>query len=540
MILDCPRCRTRFRIDAARLGAGNVNVRCSRCGQVFRAGDASEAATPPPALGQPPRPGPARDSQDPPWSGLGDDLVAPPSTSETDDTLGATETRRVDAASILALALETASPEVTRSDDELDTHDHLEPEPRSQDFEAPESSAPPDFEELFASSDPSNLFDELEALPGDYDPSSASVVDSVEPERFVAPPVPAHGLPEGFLEASIDLPETEPASGRFLDVGEIGPSTDLEMAEALESDFLGRSPSAAPPVGAPFHHGFDDEGGYDDPPPLGELGPDDGLIDPHGGPGPSLGRLELDVPPSSTSAERTRVVGGRGAPRVAYAAVRQARSRWPTLLGLVLGGLVAATFVPGLAPPPFDRVAPVIAEVLHPASRPRLPHALPQVRSEAASVFPYTVGRRTVVVVRGEAVHAGEAPLQGVRAYVLMLDGEREVARSSALLGDIPSPPELERRLIAGVLDPGRSEADDRRSAGKRNRGRRQAKNGAAPPRPPPDTLQPGERAPFMVVFPTPPLDADRLRFRVEFASALGSSGAADPPSPTVEPADDG
>ena len=64
MILSCPRCATRYFVDAGEIGAGGRPVRCAECGEGWIASPPAEprafdAIEPPPPPPDPARPGDA-------------------------------------------------------------------------------------------------------------------------------------------------------------------------------------------------------------------------------------------------------------------------------------------------------------------------------------------------------------------------------------------------------------------------------------------------------------------------------------------------
>ncbi|MEL6185701.1 MAG: hypothetical protein AAFU79_13845, partial [Myxococcota bacterium] len=219
---------------------------------------------------------------------------------------------------------------------------------------------------------------------------------------------------------------------------------------------------------------------------FGDLDKNGDLID---GPDPDDSRLaRIDLVSSENTHTHTRIASATAPTRARTTRVVVPRpiGGWPTWLGLVVGVLVSITFFPGVAPAPFDGIGPAVTAWLHPAAAARLPDALQTVRSVNASAFPYALDNQTVVIVRGEAVNLGDEALSGIYAHVLMLDGDREVGRAFAPLGDAPNPVQLRRRL-----------------------------HGEEPP--PPIPISPGDRLPFLVVFRAPGPEAGRFRFRVEF-----------------------
>jgi hypothetical protein len=321
----------------------------------------------------------------------------------------------------------------------------------------------------------------------------------------------APAAPEALRDLSVDLPSPAPAPATFLDTGEASPSTDLELRAALANDFFGTGqeapsgPSAGEPVAAPDPMGPSSS----QEAPLGPGGSrgaapsadDDDFLDGEAlfarGGGRPLARLAL-ARVDADAEDETRVARASGVPRRAApppSAARRGPLRWPTWTGLVLGLAVSATFVPGWAPAPLDGIAPWVAELVHPAARLRLPNALPDVRAEGAVAFPYQLNDRTVVVVRGEAVNVGDRARRGMRATVLMLDGDREIGRASAPVGVVPRPAELVRRLAAGGAPLDAAPGEDA-------------------------VLEPGDRAPFLVVLPHVEDDAREWRFRVEFEAS--------------------
>ncbi len=194
--------------------------------------------------------------------------------------------------------------------------------------------------------------------------------------------------------------------------------------------------------------------------------------------------------------EKTRVAGEDPAPAPPFR-----RSRWPTVVGAMIGLLGSVLLLP-IWPPPLDQVARRAVEWVHPSARPRLPGALPDVIAEDVQAFPYVLGERTVVVVRGEAKNRGAEPVAGAVAVVLMLDGDTERSRASAVVGPVPSPRALAARL------------DDPAPAGEAS------------------AIEPGARVPFLAFFPDPrPEEARAARYRVEFLP-LGDASASRPEAP--------
>jgi predicted Zn finger-like uncharacterized protein len=57
MLVGCPKCKTRYRIDDDRVGAEGIKLRCSKCQTVFRI--LRKAASPPPPAAAEPLPAPA-------------------------------------------------------------------------------------------------------------------------------------------------------------------------------------------------------------------------------------------------------------------------------------------------------------------------------------------------------------------------------------------------------------------------------------------------------------------------------------------------
>lgn len=533
MILGCPQCETRFRIDDEKVRAHGVKVRCSRCAHTFVARPEDGEAEPP--------------------------------------GVATTSTRRVDPAAMIALALET-SPQRNPHTEEI-------PLPTVQDEGEglfPEDTRPTEnrLDELHGVLDAGvgDPFEQLDATP--EHPHAEELMGDASSSLPVDLGLEARDVPD-LAGVSADLPASPPASSSFLDPGAY-PSRDLGFLDALEADFFpsksgsetrdgsGGTPTAGagtptagsgtptaggaafgsletlpgsssgafgpisgapepsvshpppPSSSVPFHAGPEGTSARAGSapvsgPPSGSFGASfsstSASFEPSSAPGPfsMFGDLDrngdlidgpsaddsplarIDVAPS-TESTHTRIAAATAPARVRAGRVVVPRpiGGWPTWLGLILGLLVSGTFFPGVAPAPFDGIGPVVTDWLHPAAAARLPGALPQIHSENASAFPYALDDETLVIVRGEAINLGDEALSGVYAHVLMLDGDREVARERAPLGDAPNPLELRRRL-------------------------------QGEPPPPPIPFSPGARLPFTVVFRAPGPEAGRFRFRVEF-----------------------
>lgn len=399
---------------------------------------------------------------------------------------------------------------------------------------------PPDFDDIqgMFSADHSDLFEQLDAAP------------SPQPLSATLAPVPsgasmsAESIDE-LAGPSLDLPAVALPSSTFLDPGGTRPSRDIEFRDALENDFFGAESVSIPPSGRSAGHSAglqpaeepwappavaqasseaqapsaasSDDVGWMGMPAADVDEDDDGLLGQMGSPSPAaLARVGL-VAADDDGDDQTRVAGQAPRPRseVETTSLRRSVPRWPTFLGLALGLSVSSLFIPGWAPSPLDGVAPWVADRLHPAARPRLSRALPEVRSVRAWAFPYSMEGRTVVVIRGEAVNTGTRPLSDVQATVLMLEEEREVGRASAPLGRLLAPREL-AELIAPRADAANPEAaadGPPTLAGAKDK---PLARGESPKLE--RVIGPGERQPFFVVIPEPGQGAVReRRFRVEF-----------------------
>ncbi|MBX2810698.1 MAG: hypothetical protein KTR25_02765 [Myxococcales bacterium] len=239
---------------------------------------------------------------------------------------------------------------------------------------------------------------------------------------FEAPAVSA-----AFYGPSLDIPADASSVSDFLDPGE-EPSQDPDYEEALEADFLSKSSSNQKPL-APCE--------------LMNITPD---------PGSSVG-LSRDLLPHERK-----------------------RDRWPTLMGLLLGALLAVPCVQG------GWVYPSIAH--------HIPDALTDVLADNVRALTYVTSHGTVVVVQGEAVHVGYKPYQNVEVKVLVMSGLQELQRRSAPVGAQLKPQDIE--LLRAVDQPSVSSTSD-------------------------GQYLVGARKPFMVVLPSPPPDAASYRYRVEF-----------------------
>lgn len=450
MILGCPTCGTRFRIDDARIRADGVKVRCSRCAAVF---------------------------------------VARPDDAEVEGTPDDPETRRVDASQLAELARESRLPESVSTPaaesslpdggSTVELTSELDLGGTSELFSGSAADLSPygsagghtpradldDLADLFQADD--DVFSRLdESHPGfsaseDFGASQNLALSSGPHLRYdlaedaaTNASAPSRALLEELRDPSVDLPNSDATGLSFLDShpssgGFLLPSVDTHSSGELLLDDRG------------YQGGL----GYV-PSELGAADEDTRVA------------VAIELPVAST----------------VLPAARLEPSTWPTWLGLALGGLICVTLVPGWAPAPLDRIAPEAADFLYPAARPRLARAVPQVKATEVEAFPYRVDdEQIVIVVRGRASNRGDAELAGIRATVLVLDGDAEVERASAPLGVEPTPFELVDWLAKGPPSGG-------------------------------GTLAPGEELPFVVIIPSSGVQPAGRRFRVELEGVEGDS----------------
>lgn len=443
----CPNCHAPVLVDEARLGRdGPTRVRCPACAHVFEVSQ-PEAEPYPTSRGHAAAViasalGPAAASpepEDPPSLGFG---------SGVSEARGAPSTAPPPVVSMTSNLTEEwgPGPGFEESSGVLDG-----------DFEVSLSVPPPNFEDLRGdpSAGPGAIFEQLERVTPDLESGS-------EPPPFEPFDIGASGPGEGSPSVSAPMFFDAGSAGAFPDAGP-SPNGDFERGLHGSQQALGREPSL---IDEAWVSGSAES-------PFARI---------------ELTRLPVERGPTTHQESE-------GSSR------RAAGARWPTWLGLAVGLVASALFVPGWAPEPLDQVAPAVARFLHPASRPRLPNAITDIRSEGAVAFPYPVAERTVVVVRGEANNVGPSAHSGVRATVLMLDGDRELARASAPVGAIPDPVALADWVKGDTQTAPATEA----------------------------VLMPGERLPFLVVFPNVAKQAYESRFRVEFQSRAAPSGDDEP-----------
>lgn len=177
---------------------------------------------------------------------------------------------------------------------------------------------------------------------------------------------------------------------------------------------------------------------------------------------------------------------------------------WPTVLGIAAGLAIAALYVPGVAEyaaPYLGRDGASALTVTDDA--PLVPGSIDEVVAKDTFIRAYpNADGRELLVVGGEA--AASAAVGEVEAVVVVLDGDRVVDRRSSPVGAVID----EAALHAAKTESYLSNAVAAQS---------------------PRALASGESARFLVVFWTPPPNAEAHTYRVAFVKANASARAENP-----------
>lgn len=470
MIIQCPKCETKFRVPQEKVAKGAVKVRCSKCAHVFVVRQDAQsletiAASRPPAPSEP-RPAPQDASVPPATTAVGGSPL-PGSVPSLPAAGPDSEPPSVGGAGAPTLP---AASEPELATDTLLSPPPFPPPPGASGMDAP-GSAPP-WAASPAGTDP------VQAL-GLGQPPAASWASAAPP------PLPSQ---RSFAQSVVSPTETpaadpDPTKDRFPPppalTGDLAPGRD-----AFE-------PPAAPPPDAFSADPFADL------PDLPEPDPPEALSLPEPAPVP---------PPFAVEpAEPARVAVGRIAPLTPYrsadldAGPDWAESedlrplppvstlRWPPRLGFVLGIVLA--FLLGVDWAPIGGFDGPVA---------RSPAGLDDLRLTGFEVRPYTLAvEPSFWVATGWAETRARPHPEGVWVRVAAKDrADRERSVGEGLL-DVAIPPTT---LVKGP------EAVDRFLDGL-----------------PPPEVPASARRPFQVVLPRVP--GDDLRFEVGFRSANGAGG---------------
>lgn len=177
-------------------------------------------------------------------------------------------------------------------------------------------------------------------------------------------------------------------------------------------------------------------------------------------------------------------------------------TRWPTMIGLVVGlGITIAALI-GPAGGDLSQLGPedVVSLVSPPMSEP-IDISVKSVEPKNAQVtlYPGKNGKQ-LLVVAGEAYNDGDQPITGLEAVAMVLSGKEVVEQREGWVGltleedalsTIGTPAELEVAL-ADAARTSKVPLDQR-------------------------AIAPKEAVPFMVIFPDPPTELESRAFHVEF-----------------------
>ncbi len=533
MIVQCEKCKTKFRIADDKLTDTGVKVRCSRCAHVFVVRSAGQVPGPSPR-------GPDTARVD--TAALAS-LAASSQTSDPDlPSWTGFPSRSAEQSAIPGLLGPRASappsiPPAATSSQQLAAALGFGGAPPPPPPPLPSGPAIPDFSEA------RTVQTKLSSIPKPP-PSDANLPSF--PSAAPKTPSGARPVPLGIPKAVTD---PDP-SVRF------PPPPDLLASLARDDD--------APEVGGAATemnlHGLGDDfgAGFPPPPPTSDLGTP--ALD---GPSPALADdpfagIDLDGPRSSpfqsadgfdpnanksTAANEilARIDLGKAAvapdgadpfgqleatahavdslpPRVkarpraatvpSLPQLEHRVRRWPTLLGIAIGLGVALFVYPGLAPDllrayELRSLEPILSGA---SANTLLPEGIAAVRAVDPIVTRYPAdGASGVLVVTGRAENTSAQAYQGLEVVVLVLEGDTIKERQRAPLGLELSPGELAKITSADDLQNAWAAALSKQPEGWK-------------------ALGPGQDRPFMVVFPRAAAGLEAEHFRVEFTSPVVTS----------------
>lgn len=554
MIVQCEKCRTKFRIADERVSPKGVKVRCSRCAHVFvarredepeagpkftEAGPDTTRLAPSELLGLAARTHP--DRADSPSGGF-EAPIAPASTEQAALALGFSGAiDRVDSEVLTVQSRLPGSAPAAPPAEPPEPPSWATDETVAASLEALEADEPEDVRFPPPAADSG-----AHAMPPPPPPQSGDFFPpppETHPRPFQAPPpATSHGLaalgssPFAEPEPTGSSPALDGFGGEGTGSGGFPPPSSALNGSPFAPP--GSNPLAAPltpspnPASSPFAAPLEVPGNSGDIPGLippdalsgaDPFAGDDDLVDADDGPPPTppslagalptpVARIGLNqaaaVPNLSekwSQAETTAIAAAyeeqpRPAPNVRreLPQVGDRGGLWPSLVGALLGGALVLTFLPEVGAGILDtfsrRGGDAINRVAH---QKILPESLETMRPIATHVVAYRIASAAdVLVVRGSARNLGSQPVRGLSAVALAMSGDRVVARASAPVGVL-----LDPLVLARLENPAQvSGAYAQHSGGAHE-----------------ITVGPGGERPFMVVFPEMPEGATDLSFLVEF-----------------------
>jgi predicted Zn finger-like uncharacterized protein len=535
MIVQCEKCKTKFRIADEKLTDTGVKVRCSRCAHVFVVRTGGQVASPPSrgpdtarvdtaALASLAASTQGSDPDLPSWTGF------PSRSTEQSAIPGLLGPR--------PSALPSIPPAATSSQ-QLAAALGFGGAPPPPPPPLPPTPAIPDFSEartiqtkLSNLPKPAASDANLPSFPGPNaspkTPSGARPVPMAIPKAVTDPDPSVRFPPPPDLLASLARDEDAPEVG--------GAATEMNL-HGLGDDFGagfppppptsdlgapvldGPSPALADdpfagidldgPRSSPFHaaEGFDPNANKSTAANeiLARIDLGKAAVAPEGA--DPFGQLEatahaVDALPQRVTA-RPRAATVPSLPQLEHR-VR----RWPTLLGIAIGLGIALFVYPGLAP---DLVRAFELRSLEPilsgaGATTLLPEGIAAVRAVDPIVTRYPAdGSAGVLVVTGHAENASAQAYQGLDVVVLVLEGDTIKERQRAPLGLELSPGDLAKITSADDLQNAWAAALSKEPEGWK-------------------ALAPGQERPFMVVFPRAAAGLESEAFRVEFTPPVVTS----------------
>lgn len=532
MIVQCEKCKTKFRIADEKLTDTGVKVRCSRCAHVFVVTTAGQVSAPPrgpdtarvdaSALASLAASTQRSDPDLPSWNGF------PPAATEQAAIPGlssaranvpnpipppsATSSQQLAAALGFAGAPPPAPPPLPPTPGIPDFSEARTVQTKLQGLpKVPTDASLPSFPgPAAAPKTPSNPKPAPLAIPKahtDPDPSVrfppppdllASLAKEDGPELGgAATEMNLHGLGDDF---GAGFPPPPPSS----DLG--APPLDGPRPDLADDPFAGIDLDG--PRSSPFHaaEGYDPNAGKSNAAneilariDLGKAAVATDGSDP-------FGQLEatahaVDAKPRVSARPRAATVPSL--PQLEHR-VRQ----WPTLAGVAFGVLFALFVYPGLAPDlaralELRSVDPVLSG---PAATNLLPEGIGAVRAVEPIVTRYPADSTAgALVITGTAENTSTQAYTNLDVVVLVLDGEAIKERARAPLGVLLNP---------GVLSKINSQEELSNAWAAANAQAGQADR----------ALAPGQERPFMVVFPRAVAGMEHQIFRVEFTPSVMTS----------------